>query len=204
MNRVLAMLSLFTALCCAVPGAAACRTGIFADFSGSATSYDGLVSRADPDSFTVFSVYLGVLGLPMWYSAEIRSIGFRLRLSEDSFVYSHAVTPPGVSLSLLSGEWGTGRDILVEAGSCLHADAPWTPLYFARIYMWYLGVPDDIEILPQSGGFQGLHDCDGYYGEWCVYSQAGVCKPALPGESGCVVNSPVSRCSWGTIKALYR
>jgi hypothetical protein len=184
--------------------------GLFLDVSGTATTLDGLVFRADPAPDRSVWVHFGVIGLTYWWpSVGVYAAVFALGFADESVEFASAIGRPGVDVLALTLS-DTTVAILAQTNDMIDYCAegnPCVPIYLGSVHLLYEGVPGDIRLIELAGA-PSLQECAPYGGgpslDCCRYSNVGLCKPPLPGDPACHINTPAEKGSWGTIKALYR
>jgi hypothetical protein len=211
MRQVMVFLALIV---CVVLGATerACpgqnrECGVFVDFDGTVQDwldvpYSG--SRIDPEPGEVFSAYIGVFRIHIWFDWEhgysypvshVTALPFQLDLPPESLVLLdiEALFPEGVV-------WEHPLYGFAVWGECVEGEV----VYVARLELRYLGTPGDIIIEDAPADGRIVVDCRYDVDPFCLSGQGGVGKDPVPNEHGCFPNTPVERVSWGSIKAMYR
>lgn len=164
------------------------------DFYGLADSWDDVQSRIDPAPYTTFTAYFC-----LFQTTGMTTISFRGSVTpgmSTSPVFTNLL--PG---DLSIGFWEDG--ITLASIECVDTGF----LYFAKLDLFYLGVPGDIMILDDPSYPRWVVDCGQPYGEvdfYCVWMQGGVHKDPVGGDPECVPAVPVEPATWGGIKAMYR
>jgi len=170
----------------------------FMDVAG-ATDNAGVVTRIDPDAFSLFSVYLGLTDCGSGAGEGVKSVSFALTYPPgmaSTAIYENLL-PGGLAI----GDWETG--VTLAGSGCL--EGPFLIFGVARYI--YTGVPGTIVWTDHPQFPRRVEDCSEPTTQtdfFCVWTNCGVGQDAPAGEAGCTPNTPVEQSSWGAIKALYR
>jgi hypothetical protein len=164
------------------------------DFSGTATSWDEVQSRVDPEQYTMFVAYFCIYGINAF--TNISLMGYVTPGISTPAAFTCLLPNP-----IVIGTWDTG--ITMATGQCLTDRF----LYVAKLELFYLGTPGDIMILDHPQWPRWVVDCVDPEPEldfYCVWMHGGVWKDALEGDEECFPVVPVEDATWGTIKSMYR
>ena len=174
---------------------------VFVTFTSPTPDNASVVNRADPTQYTAFTAYLGVTDLGVGMS----SISFMASVTPGT-------SSPAAFVNLLPGDlaigaWDTG--VTLASTDCMDTDADRAfidPVIFAKLDLFYLGVPGDVTILDHPEYPRWVTNCEdpAVLDYFCIWTHGGIGKDAEPGDSGCAANTPVESQTWGSIKALYQ
>jgi len=162
------------------------------DFSGSATSWDDVQSRIDPDLYEAFEANFCIYGINAFQG--ICFTGYVTPGMSSSTLFT-SLLPGG----LFIGPWDEG--ITMASTEC-HTERF---VYLAKLDLIYTGTPGDVMILDHPEWPRWALDCDPAEVDfYCVWMHGGVGKDALEGDEECFPVVPVGAVTWGAIKAMYR
>jgi len=163
------------------------------DFSGTASSYEQIVNRADPPLYVSFDAYVAIIEPVSQGSGGFRNVSFELDVSPAG-----VLAPPSFENllpgDLAIGSWDTG--ITLSSPECVQSGGE--VVYIARLGLFYLGGACDILIRDHPEFPRWVVNCadPGEVAEYVVGNHGGVWKEPA--------STPVKATSWGAIKALYR
>ena len=164
------------------------------DFSGTATSWDGVQSRIDPVLYTPFDAYFCIYGINEFSTITLMGSITPGMSTPPTFTN---LLPGGLAI----GTWDTG--ITMASTECITDGF----IYLAKLELFYLGTPGDIMFLDHPIWPRWVVDCTQPTGEldyYCVWMHGGVWKDPIEGDEECFPVVPVEGATWGAIKSMYR